>query len=210
MLNKESGILYFFAAEPWKRYTFTELRKASKKKSKSYLAMVLKNLVREGIVRQERIGRLPVYFLNTGSAKARSFAGFVLEHKGLNKKHIPYDSMEKIMQKIPTSDYVFLITGSYAKNTQTEKSDIDVVILVDDAVNTKGVYAELSITCEMNIPPIHLYVFKNSEFMDMLLNKQANYGKEIVSNCLILAGGQVYIKLLKEAMSHGFTGSFTY
>lgn len=206
MLNKESGILYFFAVEPWKKYTFTELRKASKKKSKSYLALVLKKLVKEGIVKQERIGRLPIYSLNTGSAKARSFAGFVLEQKGLNKKHIPYDSMEKIMQKIPTSDYVFIITGSYAKNMQTEKSDVDVVILVDDAVNTKGVYAELSVACEMNIPPIHLYVFKNREFMDMLLNKQANYGKEIVRNCLILAEGQVYIRLLGEVISHGFNG----
>ncbi|MDP2908141.1 MAG: nucleotidyltransferase domain-containing protein [Nanoarchaeota archaeon] len=206
MLNKESGILYFFAAEPWKKYTFTQLRKASKKKSKSYLALVLNNLVREGIIKQERIGRLPIYSLNTSSAKARSSAGFVLEHKGLNKKHIPYDSMEKVMQKIPTSNYVFIITGSYAKNTQTEKSDIDVVILVDDAVNTKKLYAELSITCEMNIPSIHLYVFKNNEFMDMLLNKQANYGKEIVKNCLVLTGGQVYIKILGEAISHGFNG----
>ena len=210
MIKKEGEILHYFASEPWRKYTFTELKKASKKKSKSYLALVLKKFVRNNIIKQEMIGKLPVYSLDISSTKARIFAGFILENDAWSKKQIPYKDMEKIMLQMPTQDYVFIIAGSYAKNKQTEKSDIDVVILVDDAMETKRVYAELSHACEMNIPPIHLYVFKNKEFLEMLLNKEANYGKEIVLNNLILCGGQVYIQLIAEAMNHGFTGKFTY
>ena len=210
MINKEGGILHYFASEPWKKYTFTELKKASKKKSKSYLALSLKKFVKKNILKQEMMGKLPVYSLDISSTKARIFAGFILENDAWSKKQIPYKDMEKIMLQMPTQDYVFIIAGSYAKNKQTEKSDIDVVILVDDAMETKRVYAELSHACEMNIPPIHLYVFKNKEFLEMLLNKEANYGKEIVLNNLILCGGQVYIHLIAEAMNHGFTGKFTY
>lgn len=206
MLTKESEILFLFAKEPWKKYNFTNLRKISGKKSRSYLASVLGKLVKDKILKKESFAHLPVYSLNIGSTKARLFAGFVLEYYGWNKKHIPYDDLQRMMDKIPNNDYVFIIAGSYAKEKQTEESDIDVVILIDDYADPKRVYAELSYYCEMNIPPIHLYVFRHKEFMEMLLNKQANYGKEIAKNNLILAGGQVYVKLIKEAMRNGYSG----
>jgi hypothetical protein len=78
------------------------------------------------------------------------------------------------------------------------------VIVVDNSMETKRVYAELKLYCELNIPPIHLYVFKESEFLEMLLNNEANYGKEIALNNLILHGGQIYYKILAEAIKNGF------
>jgi len=206
MLKKESEILYFFAKEPWKRYTFTELKKASKKKSKSYLAAVLKKFVSGKILKQESVGHLLIYSLNAVSAKAGIFAGFILENCGWSKKHIPYDDLQKIMVKIPTKDYVFIVAGSYASGKQKKESDIDIAILVDDCIETKKVYAELAHYCEINIPKIHLQAFKNREFIAMLCNKEANYGKEIVKNNLILTGGQTYIRLLQEAIENGFNG----
>lgn len=80
------------------------------------------------------------------------------------------------------------------------------MIICDDAFETKKIYAELKQDCELNIPPIHLYVFKNSEFLKMLLNKEANYGKEIANKNLILFGGEGYYKIISEAVKNGFTG----
>ncbi len=210
MLKKESDILGFFAKEPWRRFTFTELRLISKKRSRSYLDLVLKRFVKEDVIKREQVGKLYVYSLDITSPKARSFAGFVLERNAWTRKHIPYGGIEKIICDMPTKNFVLIITGSYAKGKQTEKSDIDVVILINDAAETKKVYSQLTHICEMNIPQIHLYVFKNNEFIEMLLNKEANYGKEIVLNNIILCGGQTYLQLIWEAMSHGFTGKFTY
>ena len=206
MLKKESDVLYCFTKQPWKKYTFTEIKKISKKKSKSYISVVIKKFVKERILKQETVGHLPIYSLNFASTKARVFAGFILEYYGWNKKYIPYDDLQRIIDKIPYKNYVFLITGSYANEKQTEKSDIDVVVLIEDVCEPKRVYAELSQSCELNIPPIHLYVFKNKEFIEMLLNKEANYGKEISKNCLVLTEGQVYINLIKEAIQNGFDG----
>ena len=208
VLKKESDILYYFAKEPWKKYTFTELQKASKKKSKSYLSSVLKKFVAGKILKQESVGHLPVYSLNISSLKARIFLGFVLEYYGWNKKHIPYDDLQTIIDKIPYKNYIFIITGSYANGKQTEKSDIDIVVLIEDCCEPKRVYAELSQSCELNIPPVHLYVFKHSEFREMLCNKEANYGKEIVKNYLVLTEGQTYIKLIEEAIENGFDGKY--
>jgi len=210
MLTKQNTILEYFAREPWKNYTFTELMKVSKNNSKSYLSSTLNNFVKDNIVKKEMIGRLPIYSLNIASTKARLFAGFVLEYNAWKKKNIPYKDMEKLINKLSIKNYVFIITGSYATNNQSDNSDIDVVIIIGDTAEPKRVYQELSFTCEMNIPSIHLYVFRNKEFIEMLLNKEANYGKEIVNKNIILAGGQIYIQLINEAMQHGFTNKYTY
>ena len=104
----------------------------------------------------------------------------------------------------PYASHITLITGSYAKGTQTEKSDIDVVIIIEDQCDPRRVKANLNLHCELSIPYIHLYVFRNSEFISMLKDREANYGKEIVKNCLILTQGQTYLKLIDEAMKNGF------
>lgn len=204
MITKELEILYLFAKEPWKKYTFTELQKVSKKKSKSYLELTLKKFIENNILKRELIGHLPVYSLNNQSSKARGFAGFAIEYFSWNKKHIPYDDLQRIINKIPTPSYILLITGSYASEKQTENSDMDIVIIIDDSAEPKRIYASLVHACELNIPPIHLYVFKNKEFIEMLCNEEWNYGKEIAKNNLILTGGGVYLKLVEEAIKNGF------
>jgi len=206
MLNKEKEILYLFAKEPWKKLTFTELMRISKKKSKSYLSSVIKKLLNDQLLNKHMVGHLPVYSLNSHFQKTQSFAGFILEYYGWTKKHIPYGDLQTIMNAMPTLDYVFIITGSYASNKQTKSSDIDIVLIIDDSLETKRVYAEITHLCEINTPSIHLYVFKNKEFLEMLKNKQGNYGKEIVKNNLILKGGQIYLKLLNEAIENGYNG----
>lgn len=206
MLNKEHQILEEFVKKPWKKFTFKEIKKLSGKKSESYTYTSLKNFVKSNILKEERAGNVVLYSLNLSSHKTLAYAGFVLEYLSWNKKQIPYKDLEKIASKIPTKFFIFIITGSYATNTQKKSSDIDVVIVCDDSFDPKKIYAELKQDCELNIPLIHLYVFKNSEFLKMLLNKEANYGKEIANKNLILFGGEEYYKIISEAVKNGFTG----
>lgn len=204
MLNKEYEVIVPFMLEPWKRFAFKEIKKLSNKTSESYVYNILKKFVKKDILKQEKAGNVILYLLNIQNMRAQAYAGFVAEHITWNKRHIPYRDLTRIASKIPTVFYTFIITGSYARNKQTEKSDIDVTILVDNSVEPKKVYAELRMECELNIPQIHLYAFKASEYLEMLLNKEANYGKEIAKNNLILAGGANYYKLIGEAILRGF------
>ncbi len=205
MLRKEAEILYWFAREPWKKYAFAELQKISGKKSRSYLHNSLKNFVRDGILKEEKAGNVILYRLDN-SMKAQSYAGFVSEHFAWSRKHIPFKDLQKVADKIPEDFYIFIITGSYAQGSQKETSDIDIAIIIGDSADTKKAYAQLNLACELNIPEIHLYVFRKSEFLQMLLNNEANYGKEIAKNNLILYGGEAYCKILNEAIKNGFNG----
>lgn len=206
MLKKEYQILKPFAEKPWKKFTFKEIKECSKKKSESYVYNSLKKFVKENALFEEKIGNSVVYSLNFAVPKALIYAGFIAEYAAWQKKHIPYDDLKDFMLKIPTHFFVFIITGSYANNTQKKDSDMDIIVICDDSYKPKRIYAELKQESAMNIPPIHLYVFKKSEFLGMLLDKKANYGKEAARNNLILWGGQEYYKIISEAIKNGFNG----
>ena len=55
-------------------------------------------------------------------------------------------------------------------------------------------------------PEFHPYVFTQSQFYEMLINKEENYGKEIARNNLIIIGGNQYYAILMEAIENGFSG----
>lgn len=203
MLKKTYKILNIFAKEPWKKCTFKDIKRISKSKSESYVYNTLKDFVKEGILKQENAGNVVIYSLNH-ITKAIINAANSIEYESWQKKQIPYEDMEELMNKIPTNLFTFIITGSYANNKQTAKSDIDVVILCKD--DPKKIYAELKHLCDSNIPPIHLYVFEESDFMQMLTDKKSNYGKETVKNNLILYGAEAYYRMIFEAIEHGFNG----
>jgi len=204
MLNKEHHLLVPFVTHPWKSFTFRQVKELTKKKSKSYVLSILKKFVREKILLEEKIGNLNLYTLNISVLNAQVYAGFVAEHLGWNKPNLPYKNLHKLAEQMPTAFYVLIITGSYARSTQKETSDLDVVLIVDDTEKIKKVYAELRQMCELSVPEIHLYVFKKSEFLEMLINKEANYGKEIAKNNLLLYSGAAYYQILNEAIEHGF------
>lgn len=206
MLKKEHKVLNEFVKYPWKKHTFKEIKLCSKSKSESYVYDSLKRFVKEKVLNEEKVGNTILYSLNLGYEKSQIYSGFIAEYIAWNQKHIPYQDLNNIMSKIQTSFFISLITGSYASNKQKKTSDLDMVIICDDSFEPKKVYAELRHDCEMNIPPIHLYVFKKSEFLKMLLDKKANYGKEIAKNNLTLFGGQAYYRIIDEAIKNGFNG----
>ena len=209
MLKKEHEILLPFIKEPWNNFTFKQIKEYSGKTSESYIYSSLKNFVKSGLLKEHKVGNVIQYSLKLSSTKTCSYCGFILEYNSFEKKHIPYRDLEELASKIPVHYYTLIITGSYSRNLQKKESDLDIVIIIEDSSDVKKVYAELRFFCEMNIPQIHLYVFRKSEFLSMLLDDKHNYGKEIVKNNLIISGGQSYYKIIREAIKNGFDGKYT-
>jgi len=206
LLNKEHEVLAGFIKAPWSKLTLRQVKELSGKSSGSYVHGSLKRFVKGGLLKEERVGNTVLYRLDMGSLKTCSYLGFVAEYAARSKRHVPFSDLERIMRKMPGPYYSLLVTGSYASNKQNGGSDVDVVIICDDCSEPKKIYAELSHECDMNIPPIHLYVFKKSEFLSMLVDSKANYGKETAKNNFVLAGGREYYSILGEAIRNGFNG----
>lgn len=204
MLKKEYELFAPFVKEPWKKRTFKEIKKLCNKTSESYVYQVLKKYVKEALLSEEKAGNVTLYSLNLINTKTQVYAGFIAEYIAWNTKHIPFDVINKVIVKLPTPYYTFIVTGSYARNKQKNTSDIDIVVIIDDNEETKRISAEINFTCELSIPKGHPYVFKKSEFLEMLINDEANYGKEIAMNNLIICGGSEYYHIMQEAIKNGF------
>jgi len=202
MLKKSYQVLGIFVNNPTITYMFSDVKGHIGSKSESYTYNSLKSFVKEGILTKDKRGGVAIYKI-ADSPKAISFLSMAAEYKAWNKKGIPIDNIIEVIRKSKINFLTLLITGSYVKGKQTAKSDLDLVLIVPNDV--KKVTARLKQFCELSIPEIHLYVFTDDEFKQMLLDEKHNYGKEIVKNNLIFYGAEVYYKIIFEAMKNGFT-----
>ncbi len=206
ILKEEYAIGMAFLVRPWKRLTYKDVRDISGKKSKGYIYKALSRLMFNNIISTEQIGKSLLYVLNLDSLEARSYIGFLKEYVSWNEKHIPKRVIEDVSAKISTKFFIFLVTGSYAKKTQTKKSDLDIIIICDDSFDPKNIYAQISYAGETSIPLVHPYVFTKTQFLDMLLVDDENYGKEAARHNFIFSGGSEYYSILNEAIKRGFKG----
>lgn len=206
MLLEKHKILAPFLKTPWEELTLKKIRERTGKNSKSYIYNSLEDLVDTGVLDKRKVGRSALYRLNIGSRRVQSLAGAVSEWIAWHRKNLPTEDIERISTDIPPVFYSLIITGSYARGEEDKDSDLDVVLVCPDNTDTQKVYASLRHECELNIPPIHLHAFTASEFYQMLVNDEENFGKETARNNLILNGGEEYYRIISEAVKNGFKG----
>lgn len=206
ILKEQYVIDLAFANEPWRKLTYSDIQRITKKKSKGYIYNALKRLEKEKIIISEKVGKSILYSLNLSSTSTQNYSGFLHEYISWNQKHIPLQIIENIKNKIPTKFFALLLTGSYAKKTQTKKSDLDIVIICDDDADPKKILAQISYESEMSIPKVHPYVFTKKQFLGMLLDDEENYGKETARHNFIFYGGSQYYSIINGAIKHGFKG----
>lgn len=206
MKIQEQAIGAAFLQQPWKALTYNDIRRISGSKSKSYIYRALSHLMYDGILSTEQVGKSLLYGLKLYSIRAQSYLGLLNEHISWYAGHMPHERIESIASKIPTSFFIFIVTGSYAKKAHTTRSDLDVTILCDDSVDPKSILAEIKNEGIMGIPQVHPYVFTKKQFIEMLLDKKENYGKEVARHNNIFYGGAIYYSILAEAIQRGFKG----
>ena len=202
MLKKSYRIIDIFVKNPTITYLFGEVKDHINSKSESYTYNSLNSFVKDGILTKEKKGGLRIYKI-ANTLKAISFLSMVAEYKAWNKKNFPINSIYDLVKKANIHYFTLLVTGSYTKGNQTPKSDLDVILIVPN--DSKKISSRLRHFCEMNIPQIHLYVFTDEEFKQMLLDEKHNYGKEAVKNNLIFYGADTYYKILFGVMKNGFS-----
>lgn len=133
------------------------------------------------------------------NAEAISVLSFLDEQEALSK-NIP--NINKILDFKEFLDDIILITGSYAKGKPTEKSDIDLVVITKGNVFNKQKLLE-NLTALFS-PRIHSLTISQKDFVDMLMDKKANFGKEIFKSRLLFRNSSRYYTLIKEAIENGF------
>lgn len=190
-------ILELFKKDIFLSKTIRELSLLLKKPyPKVYEAV--KEMKEEDILRLKKIGPALLCELLL-SKEAISVLSFIEEQEALSR---PMPSMKKILEFKEFADDILLVTGSYAKGRQSAKSDIDLAIITKDAPQKKQSLMEnMTLTF---LPEIHPVSFSYNDFIDMLLSKEENFGKEVFRHHLLFRNSERYYLLVREAVEHGF------
>ena len=135
---------------------------------------------KQGILNIKEIGRSKVVKLNLNHPVLKSHltaASFDEMQEFLEEHPI----IKKIVNELKTNNIVLLF-GSYAKGRQTEKSDIDILV-----INKKGdkslSFSTFELLYKKKINPIFV---TRKEFKNMLRDKEENVGKQALKDHVIL------------------------
>lgn len=194
-------IIELFRKNPLTKLSILQIAKQLKSRSYQRIYEAVKRLEKEQIINIEKIGKSSLVQLNLSRNAILNFS-FLDEKESIKK--VP--NYNKILDLREISDYLVMVTGSYAKGTSNNKSDLDLVVIVPDNIDIVKLQGVIENLTMLFIPKVHLYVLRKKDFLEMLLEKKENYGKEIFRNHLILKNAQAFYELLKEATENGFKG----
>ena len=100
--------------------------------------------------------------------------------------------LKKITEELPSGDYTLLLFGSYAKGTQTAKSDIDFLV-----INRKGErepdFSRYETLFRIRVNPIYI---TREEFVAMLKEPDENVGKQALKNHVLLYNPEKFWSLV--------------
>ena len=207
MRNKDVTIVKYLIE---KKNEELNIRIMSKELGMDYknVYVIIKRLEKGSIIRLEPFGQ---------SSRVKLISQvhpLIFEAEYNRKKEILKDKNLAVMlnnfkDALKSKWYILLLFGSYAKKTQTKNSDIDVMLIVPDG--KEDLCEKDADRAARSLPlQIHILVFSESQFLEMLQTKQSNVGQEALKNNIILYGGQIYLQLLEEAIQNGLTNKLVY
>ena len=207
LTEKELRVVELFKKDVFASYTIREIMKKVKTKSYNWTYTTVKKLKKENIISTEEKGKSTICSINLKEQKTIAYLS-LLEETNSRIRKIP--NLEKIKKLLPFDFHFFLITGSYANGSYTAKSDLDIVVVIGENQDKRRektfLLNKLSNEGDLMIPKLHPYVFTVLEFLEMMTNKEENYGKEIARKHIIVSGAEFYYNILREAISRGFRG----
>jgi len=105
-----------------------------------------------------------------------------------------------LTSKIKSPFFTITLFGSYVKETASEKSDLDILIITPDQNFEKQ--AEAAVGYIQNVSPIgiHETLLTNSEFMELLKQKKPNVAWEAIDNRIVPYGAEALLKMLEEML----------
>ena len=160
----------------------TNLLKISQKN----IALTLKELESQNILKSKQKGNLKLYNLNTQNALIKD----IIKIAELSKK-VEFITLYKVLKYlfIKNDKRIVGIFGSYARNKQKNDSDLDLFIIGN---KVKEDYDKLGKEFDF---PISIKYFTESQFQELCKEKN-NLIKEIIINHILIHNIDLFIELI--------------
>ena len=201
--RQELKVLKVFKENLFREFSIRDIMKISKKNSYNWVFNSIKKFFNLGLLIFRESAGIKLYSINWDNVLVFRYFSIIDYSNGLK---IPYKNIFELINSSPVKYFSLIVGGSYAKGTNNKKSDLDVLIIVENKSEVQKVLSILTNKADLMIPKIDLFVFSKKEFLEMLLNKEENLGKQFFETGLVLFGSESYYLILKEAKERGFRG----
>jgi len=201
--KKQLKILEVFRENIFREYSYKEIGQRAKEKSNNTLQKAIRQFLKEKIVIEKKVGTSKLYSINTENEKVYDYLA-LLKFEGLPKE-VAY-SIKELIKEIEeyTLFYSLVIFGSYADGKYTNKSDLDVCILIPEKSLEKDIKIALNMASNKSLLKLDPYIFTLDEFLQMLKDKSENLGKQIARKHKAIQNINIFYKFVKKGMENGF------
>ena len=198
MLTKQQlNILSVFKKNVFAGLTFKQIKEQSHQKSNNIVQIALKEFKIQNIVQAKGTGNVISYQLNFDNNLTLDYLNLLNEIE-INKRKFPKEVLQEVQKKILkyTEFFILIVFGSYAKSQASNKSDLDVAVIVESEQAKKEIIPYLETIKRRNIKKIDYHIFTRNEFLEMLKADYENLGKQLYKNSIIYYGFIEYCKLV--------------
>lgn len=199
MLTKQQLTMFgVFKKEIFASLTFKQVKEGSKQKSNNLVQIALKKFKEENIVKTRVIGDVTTYSLNVDNNRTLSYLNLIND-KEVQQRKFPKEILAEIQKRIlkKTVFFILIIFGSYAKNKATEKSDLDIAVIVESEKTKKEITPLLETVKRREITLLDYHIFTTDEFLEMLNAEVENIGKQIDKTNMIYSGFIEYCQMIR-------------
>src|SRR3989338_9572180 len=201
--RKQLKIFQVFAKQPFAEFTRKQIKQASNEKSNNALALAIKQFTKEGIIKENKVGKSSLISLNLENDVGYYYIALANIQR-MDKVTLRTTSIvNKEIQKY-TPFYSLVIFGSFAVQEQKKSSDLDIAVLVEKGERGKQIEAAINSAAQKSLLPIDAHVITKDDFIEMLTNDEENLGKQIARKHLVINNHQLFYCLVKEGMKRGF------
>lgn len=120
------------------------------------------------------------------------------KHRFLQKNKWAKVFLKDVLSHAKTKFFTLIIFGSYVRGKQTEKSDLDILVIVPK----KEYFKEMERALNNAYTKIkkHIVIVDELDFIEMI-NKpnQLNVGNEVLKNHILLYGAEQYYQLVEKS-----------
>lgn len=197
MLTKtQEDILDFLLRHPDEQVT---IRGLAKRLGKSY-TLVYNNLTvleKKKIIKKISVPPARVISLHE-STPTQILTNTELKIKGEFLKKFPWAELmlNDVLSSVKSPFFIFIVFGSYAKGTQTGKSDLDILIITQTKEQAQEI--ETSLKRVYTKTRKSIIILQTDEFKEMTSRPQEfNAGNEAKKHHVILHGVEQYYQMLK-------------
>ena len=203
LTEKQLKIFGLLGKNTFKDHTFKELKASSKEKSHSVLQNAIKRFLKEELITERKIGTSKLYTINHDNEKVHNYLG--LHNQDTLSKPVQ-TSIKHVREALDKEEafYSLVIFGSYAEESFTKKSDLDLAVFIPDETQKKKIEIALNSASNKTLVDIDYHVITVGELQEMLKADYENLGKQIARKNLPIYNLSIFYRLIIRGIQNGF------